>query len=404
MAPLIDLRNVAKRYWLRKNRSGDLKSRALALFHKDKREIHEELWALRGVSFTVGRGESVGIIGRNGSGKSTLLKLIAGIHRPTSGDVLVARGIQIGTLIELGIGFHLELSGRENVRLNAAIHGLSAAEIDQIYPGVVEYSGLRDFMDVQLKNYSSGMHMRLAFAVAANLRPDVMLLDEIFAVGDEEFQKQCRRTMEQFLSEGKTILFVSHSSYTVREVCQRVCMLEHGQLLYDGPVEEGLAAYRQLQLTSSTSSGFEMPATAADQEEEAALRRLDFLRTHGLASHHYVLELRCGQPTNTLRTFVEPGRLFVCTPHTAIDLHGLPPINVATADAAFTGVPPELMGPNIVSIVRALAPDGRFYAGYDGRRIRFEQLEVMSRSAGGRVDRIDGSIADGQQMAVFTRV
>jgi len=246
MTPLIDIRNVSKRYWLRKNRSGDLKSRVLSMVHTDKRETREELWALRDVSITVGRGESVGLIGRNGSGKSTMLKLIAGIHRPTSGACLVSRGIQIGTLIELGIGFHLELSGRENVYLNAAIHGMSAAQIAEIYPAVVEYSGLRDFMDVQLKNYSSGMHMRLAFAVAANLDPDVLLLDEIFAVGDEEFQKQCRRTMEQFLAAGKTILFVSHSSYTVREVCRRVCLLEHGRLLFDGPADKGLAAYQKL--------------------------------------------------------------------------------------------------------------------------------------------------------------
>jgi ABC-2 type transport system ATP-binding protein len=246
MTPLIDLRNVSKRYWLHKNRSGDLKSRVLSMVHPDKREVREELWALRDVSLTVGPGESVGLIGRNGSGKSTLLKLIAGIHRPTKGAVKVSRGIQIGTLIELGIGFHLELSGRENVHLNAAIHGMSAAQIAEIYPAVVEYSGLRDFMDEQLKNYSSGMSMRLAFAVAANLDPDVLLLDEIFAVGDEEFQKQCRKTMEQFLADGKTILFVSHSSYTVREVCRRVCLLEHGRLLFDGPAGEGLEAYQAL--------------------------------------------------------------------------------------------------------------------------------------------------------------
>jgi ABC-type polysaccharide/polyol phosphate transport system ATPase subunit len=247
--PLIDLRHVSKRYWLRKNRSGELKVRVLSLLHKDKREVRDELWALRDVSFTVGRGESIGLIGRNGSGKSTLLKLVAGIHRPTEGQVLVARDIQIGTLIELGIGFHMELSGRENVHLNAAIHGMTAQQIEEIYPAVVEYSGLREFIDVQLKNYSSGMQMRLAFAVAANLDPDVLLLDEIFAVGDEEFQKQCRRTIEQFLAAGKTILFVSHSAAAVRDVCRRVCLLEHGRLLFDGPVDDGLEAYQQLMAT-----------------------------------------------------------------------------------------------------------------------------------------------------------
>ena len=252
MTPLIELRHVSKRYWLRKNRSGELKARFLGLLDRSRREVREELWALRDVSFTVGRGESVGLIGRNGSGKSTLLKLVAGIHEPTEGRVLVQRGIQIGTLIELGIGFHMELSGRENVYLNAAIHGMTADQIGEIYPAVVEYSGLRDFMDVQLKNYSSGMQMRLGFAVAANLDPDVLLLDEIFAVGDEEFQKQCRRTLDQFLANGKTILFVSHSAASVRDVCQRVCLLEHGHLLFDGPVDEGLDAYHRLIQTPPT--------------------------------------------------------------------------------------------------------------------------------------------------------
>src|SRR5262245_17041407 len=153
MAPLIELRNVSKRYWLRQNRSGDLKSRFLGLVDPNKREVRRELWALRDVSFSVGHGESIGLIGRNGSGKSTLLKLGAVTHEPTEGRVLVQKGIQIGTLIELGIGFHPELSGRENVSLNAAIHGMTAEQIDEIYPAVVEYSGLRDFMDVQLKNY-----------------------------------------------------------------------------------------------------------------------------------------------------------------------------------------------------------------------------------------------------------
>jgi ABC-type polysaccharide/polyol phosphate transport system ATPase subunit len=129
---------------------------------------------------------------------------------------------------------------------------MTADQIADIYPAVVEYAGLRDFMDVQLKNYSLGMQMRLAFAIAANFDPVVLLLDEIFAVGDEEFQKQCRRTIDQFLANGKTILFVSHSSAIVREVCQRVCLLEHGRLLFDGPADEGLEAYQQLMLTPPT--------------------------------------------------------------------------------------------------------------------------------------------------------
>jgi ABC-2 type transport system ATP-binding protein/lipopolysaccharide transport system ATP-binding protein len=246
MSPVIVADDLSKCFFLRHNRAGELKVRFLGLFQESRREQIEQFWALRGVSATIGHGEAVGIIGRNGSGKSTLLKLIAGLHRPTSGRLLVARGARIGTMIELGVGFHGELSGRENVFLNAAIHGRSRAEIEAIYPAVVRYSGLDHFMDVPLKSYSSGMHVRLGFAIAANLDPDILLLDEIFAVGDADFQRQCIRTMTEFRSRGKTILFVSHSPESVRMICQRVVVLEHGRLMYDGAVDDGLDYYAHL--------------------------------------------------------------------------------------------------------------------------------------------------------------
>jgi ABC-type polysaccharide/polyol phosphate transport system ATPase subunit len=246
MQPVIIADDLSKRFFLRHNHAGELKVRFLGLFHKHKREEIEEFWALRGVSATIGHGEAVGVVGRNGSGKSTLLKLIAGLHRPTSGRLLVSRGARIGTMIELGVGFHGELSGRENVFLNASIHGLSNADIEALYPNVVAYSGLEHFMDVPLKNYSSGMHMRLGFAIAANLDPDILLLDEIFAVGDAEFQQQCMHTLNEFRRRGKTILFVSHSAEAVRKICARVLVLEHGQLLFDGGVTEGLNFYARL--------------------------------------------------------------------------------------------------------------------------------------------------------------
>ena len=240
---------LSKRFFLRHNRAGELKVRFLGLFHASKREMVEEFWALRDVSLSIGRGETVGVVGRNGSGKSTFLKLVAGLHRPTTGRLLVARAARIGTMIELGVGFHGELSGRENVFLNASIHGLSRSETEQIYPGVVAYSGLEHFMDVPIKNYSSGMHMRIGFAIAANLDPDILLLDEIFAVGDADFQQQCIRTVTDFRARGKTILFVSHSAEAVRSICDRVLVLDHGRLLYDGTVDGGLARYADLAAT-----------------------------------------------------------------------------------------------------------------------------------------------------------
>jgi ABC-type polysaccharide/polyol phosphate transport system ATPase subunit len=237
---------LSKCFDLRHNRVGELKVRFLAVFDPRRREVVEKFWAVRDVSLTVRRGEAVGLVGRNGSGKSTFLKLVAGLHRPTSGRLLIERSARIGTMIELGVGFHNELSGRENVFLNASIYGLSRLQIEKIYPAIVAYSGLEHFMDAPLKNYSSGMHMRLGFAIAATLDPDILLLDEIFAVGDADFQRQCIRTLEAYRAAGKTILFVSHSPDAVRAICDRVVVLEHGRVQFDGNVDAGLAHYDAL--------------------------------------------------------------------------------------------------------------------------------------------------------------
>jgi ABC-type polysaccharide/polyol phosphate transport system ATPase subunit len=243
---VIEVHAVSKRFLLRHNASVELKVRFLGVLHPDRRQTVEEFWALKGVSLRVERGEVLGLVGRNGSGKSTFLKLIAGVHRPTSGRVLIARGARISSMIELGVGFHPELTGRENVFLSASIHGLTRVEIDRIYDAVVEYSGLEHFIDLPIKNYSSGMHMRLGFAIAANLDPDILLLDEIFAVGDADFQQRCVTTLQRFMSEGKTIIFVSHAPQAIRAICRRVCVLEKGEMVYDGGVEPGLAFYEEL--------------------------------------------------------------------------------------------------------------------------------------------------------------
>jgi ABC-type polysaccharide/polyol phosphate transport system ATPase subunit len=246
MSVVIDAQRVSKRFYLRHNRSNDLKVRFLAMFHDRHREVIEEFWALRDVSLTIQRGEAVGVVGRNGSGKSTLLKIVAGLNLPTSGRMMVALNSRIGTMIELGVGFHPELSGEENVFINASIYGLSRSEIVELYPKVVKYSGLEHFMDTPLKSYSTGMKMRLGFAVAANLSPDILLLDEIFAVGDAEFQRQCFETLEEFRARGTTILFVSHTPGAVKRLCDRVCVLDQGRVQFDGPVDEALAFYADL--------------------------------------------------------------------------------------------------------------------------------------------------------------
>ncbi len=303
MAAVIDARELSKQFVLRHN-AGELKVRALGLLGSGARATREEFWALHKVSIRIGDGESVALVGRNGSGKSTFLKLVAGIHRPTGGHLLIRRGVKIASMIELGTGFHPELTGQENVLLNASIHGLSRDEALLMYDGVVSYSGLQHFMDVPIKHYSSGMHMRLGFAIAANLDPDILLLDEIFAVGDEEFQRQCMATLQGFLASGRTILFVSHSGAAVQAICRRVCVLDAGELKYDGDVDGGLTEYRRLNAQSphqALGASRHQAETAAAPPQAPTGRWaehggwvFDFLRRQGLAPSQYVLEMGCG--------------------------------------------------------------------------------------------------------------
>lgn len=245
-APVIVASGISKVYAIHRNRTHSVKERFLGLFSSRHRMQTEDFWALRDVSLSITAGEAVGLVGHNGSGKSTLLKLIAGIHRPTAGRLLVRRGMRISSMIELGVGFHAELTGRENVYLSASVHGLSREEVDGMFQSVAEYADIGAFLEEPIKNYSSGMVVRLAFAVAIHLESEVLLLDEIFAVGDADFQDKCKRTMQQRLADGKTLVFVSHSPEAIRTMCQRVCVLNHGQLVFDGEVDAGLEHYRSI--------------------------------------------------------------------------------------------------------------------------------------------------------------
>jgi len=204
----------------------------------------QEVWALRDVTAAIAPGESVGLIGRNGSGKSTLLRLIAGIIRPTVGGV--ATGGRIGSLLELGAGFHPDFTGRENVELNGALQGLSRARINERFDEIVAFAELEDSIDRPVRTYSSGMTMRLGFAIAAFLEADVLLLDEVFAVGDESFQRKCFGVIAAFKERGGTILFVSHDASAVERLCDRAVFLNGGRLAYDGPVHEAITQYRRV--------------------------------------------------------------------------------------------------------------------------------------------------------------
>jgi len=240
----VEVSNVSKRYFLRKEAMRSLKSTFLGMLMGKR--VREDLWALKDVSFSADEGETVGVIGANGAGKSTLLGIIAKTITPTSGDVHVHG--RISTLLELGAGFHPDLTGRENVFLNGSILGLSRKYIQERFSQIVNFAGLSEFIDMPVKHYSSGMYVRLGFAVAVEVDPDVLLVDEVLAVGDEEFRKKCLGKMAEFQKAGKSILVVSHDLETVKKVCHKVVLLGEGKIVELGEPEKVVEEYKRLGL------------------------------------------------------------------------------------------------------------------------------------------------------------
>lgn len=255
MNSILRVENVSKEYRLGVYGGGtlkaDLQSAVAKLRHKEDpnlkigQQVHiygDKLKALQDVSFSIDRGERVGIIGRNGAGKSTILKLISGVTAPTKGTIYLNG--RITSMLEVGTGFHKELTGRENVYLNGAILGMTKREIEQCFDQIVEFSEVGDFIDTQVKRYSSGMFVKLAFSVAAHLRSEIMIMDEVLAVGDVNFQNKCIEKMNEVSKEeGRTILYVSHNMNTIRQLCSRCVVLNKGMLIFDGDVEKGIDHY-----------------------------------------------------------------------------------------------------------------------------------------------------------------
>lgn len=239
MSPLaVEVRDLWKSYRLYHERNQYLKAAIL----RGRRVRYEEFWALKGLTFEIPSGMTLGVIGSNGSGKSTLLKCLTGILTPDRGEVRVHG--RVSALLELGAGFHPELSGRENVFLNGAILGLTRKEILKRFDAIVEFAGLEDFIDTPVKNYSSGMYVRLGFAVAAHVEPEILLIDEVLAVGDESFQRKCAERIEQFRREGRTIVFVSHGLNLVEQLCESVAWIDQGELKQLGPAGTVISAYQ----------------------------------------------------------------------------------------------------------------------------------------------------------------
>lgn len=275
--PIIEANNLGIRFSQTRRRK--LSVRELFL-HGLKRQPKGEFWPLRHLSFRIGRGEAVGIIGRNGTGKSTLLKLIAGVLIPDEGKVTV-RG-KVAPLLELRAGFNEELSGRENVFLLAALHGMRHSEIERRFDEIVDFAEVRDFIDMPLRHYSSGMKVRLGFAVIAQLSHPILLIDEVLAVGDRGFKQKCYATIERMLAQGRTLLIVSHNEKDLERFCTRGLYMNEGKMVVDGTLEEALSAYHShadkgkakqakvqpKQAAKETANGGGSAATSSEGAEE----------------------------------------------------------------------------------------------------------------------------------------
>jgi len=233
----VTVEHVSKRFRMYHERNDSLKSMVM----RGKKSVHEDFWALKDVSFEVPHGTTFGLIGKNGSGKSTLLKCLAKILWPEEGSI-TARGKQ-ASLLEVGSGFHPELSGRENVFLNGSILGMSRKEVARKFDEIVSFSGVGHFIDQPVKNYSSGMYVRLGFSVAVAVTPDILVVDEVLAVGDATFQKRCREKFKEMKQDGRTVILVSHSMSTVKDMCDEVAWLNQGELKMIGKTDEIAKAY-----------------------------------------------------------------------------------------------------------------------------------------------------------------
>ena len=367
--------NISKVFRLHENPADSIKERIIRLGRSRHRDFH----ALQPLDLTVSTGETLGILGHNGSGKSTLLKCISGILKPTTGSIRL-RG-RLASLLELGAGFHPDLTGRENVYINAAFLGISRKEIERRFDDIVEFAELAQFIDEPVKHYSSGMYVRLGFAVAINVDPDILLVDEVLAVGDEVFQRKCLDRVRQFQQEGRTILVVTHAADIVRQVCQRAIVLDHGHVVADAKPGEAIRVFREhlhgtLHETTvagdTTDSLLRITDTALHHRHEAERK---FLRPGESLDVEVAYEARRAveQPMMTVSVVSQDGQTVY-----AIDLdllqHGIGPLSGNGAvRVGFTRVP-LLDGTYTVSTRIAEEDDPQLW----GSRYRRDEFVVVN--------------------------
>ena len=298
-APAIKAENLSKKFTLHPQKRLSIKERIV----RGKPPPARELWALRDASFEVERGEAMGIIGHNGAGKSTALKVLTGVYRPTSGNVSVNG--RVSALLELGAGFHPELNGRENIRLNGSILGLGRKQIDALMDEIIDFSGIEEFIDEPVKIYSSGMFVRLGFSIAVNLDPEILIMDEVIAVGDEAFQRKCMDHLYQLRRDGCSIILVSHSMGSIQEICDRAVWLDHGAVQSIGSAadvcREYMDAVNETEIAGSASGSSSESSEVFRGSGEIRIRHVEFLdeqgnpadRLQSRQSHTFRFHYRC---------------------------------------------------------------------------------------------------------------
>jgi len=325
----IKVNNLSKQYKIgsTKPRYNTLRDRIVELFKAPIRravglisgdnyaatEMTETIWALKDVSFEIQKGEVVGIIGRNGAGKSTLLKILSRISEPTSGQALI-KG-RVGSLLEVGTGFHPELTGRENVYLNGSILGMRRSEIDQKYDAIIEFSGVKKFIDTPVKLYSSGMQVRLAFSVAAHLEPEILLVDEVLAVGDAAFQKKCLGKMKEVTSQGRTVLYVSHNMASVISLCDRVLLIDEGKIILSGEPSDIVQRYLGMNKEVISSRVSLVGHQGRTKDSKTIFQEVRLLDQH----ENEAAVLMIGDPL-IIDIILDTGNLEVISPHLQINV------------------------------------------------------------------------------------
>jgi ABC-type polysaccharide/polyol phosphate transport system ATPase subunit len=264
----LTLEHVSKRYRIQHKLEPRATRRPLLQKLRNLRSRRDEFWALRDVSFEVAHGETLGIIGHNGAGKSTILKLLSNVTAPTSGEISITG--RLSALIEVGSGFHLELSGLENIYLSGSILGMRRREITAKLERIIDFAGVRDFIDAPVKHYSSGMYLRLGFSIAAHLEPDILLLDEVLAVGDAAFQVKCLDRIKDLHNQGRTIVFISHDLAAVERLCERVILMDHGQMVAAGAAKDIIAQYQAVGASFKPSESHDVADAILSREAEIA--------------------------------------------------------------------------------------------------------------------------------------